>query len=190
MVYLTSGSGLYRSQDYGTTWEPIATEYPELQLTFAIAIAASPQPMIVVAGLLHSSYRSLDGGETWMEVGCSAGGDDIGGILARFLFIDGDSRRFYAATFEKLYMSVDGVDTCQPAAGALGRMRTTALSYTGSGDQTILYAATTGGDLGGTLNMVVDPTQESYTSESNLVEAGIYRYVQHIRRTFLPMTLR
>jgi photosystem II stability/assembly factor-like uncharacterized protein len=191
MVYLTTaGSGLYRSQDYGITWEPIATEYPELQQTFAIAIAASPQPMIVVAGLLHSSYRSLDGGETWAEVGCSAGGDDIGGILARFLFVDEDSRRFYAATFEKLFVSVDGVDTCHPASGALGRMRTSALSYTGSGDQIILYAATTGGDMGGTLGRVIGASQGSIVIESDLMEAGIYRFAQHTWQTFLPMALR
>ncbi len=190
VVYLTTdGSGLYRSRDYGATWERLAQDDPALQHTYSIAIAAGPQPMVIVDGGNHL-FRSLDGGDTWVEVGCPGNGRPIGGFQGMLLFVDGDSRRFYAATDNSLVMSVDGANTCQPARGALGRLRTKALSYSGSGDQTILYAATTGGDLGGKNGMVIQTHQGSQAMEGNLLEAGIYRYVQHIRQTFMPFAIR
>ena len=145
---------------------------------------------MVIVVVVGTAYRSLDGGDTWVQVGCPAGGNLVGGILTRLRFVDGDSRRLYAATFERLYLSVDGAQTCTPASGVLGRLRTSALAYSGSGNQTILYAATTGGDLGTTSSMVVDTPQEFPTTENNLVKAGIYRYVQHTRQMFLPVVQR
>jgi photosystem II stability/assembly factor-like uncharacterized protein len=190
VVYLTAGgSGLYRSRDHGATWERLAPDDPALQHTYSIAIATGPLPMVIVDAGNHL-FRSLDGGDSWVEVGCPGDGRPIGGFQGMLLFVDGDSRRFYAATRFNLVLSIDGGDSCQPARGALGRLRTTALAYSGSGDQTILYAATTGGDVGGNNGMIVQTQQGSQVMEGNLLEAGIYRYVQRIKQTFIPFAMR
>jgi hypothetical protein len=98
----------------------------------------------------------------------------------------------YAATWSGLLFSSDAGNTWERAAGVIGEVNISALDYAVDveNNYTILYAATNGGDQGGTLSMVVDPKPGSYTAENNLVEAGIYRYVQHIRQIFLPLVLR
>lgn len=150
---------------------------------FSIAITTHPQPMVIIDGGQFGSHRSLDGGETWEEIGCIGSG-----VAGMSMFVDQDSRRFYVAAYTNLFMSVDGGKTCRPANGLLGRVRTIALAYSGSGKQTILYASTTGGDLGG--SDLVGSMQVSDIQDNDLVKAGIYRYVQHIRQTYLPLARR
>ena len=188
LVYLISaGTGVYRSFDSGNTWERIDDlQQPDMALAQLIAIATHPQPMLLVGNAVQYPFRSLDGGVTWDHPQ-----SPLGGVRA-YMFLDGDSTRLSAATWFGVFYSNDAGDSWERAAGTIGELNVSALGYAVDVEDnyTILYAATIGGDQSGTLSKVVDPTLESYTSEGNLVEAGIYRYVQHIRRTFLPMTLR
>ena len=185
VVYLaTGGSGAFRSQDHGQTWEPIQVQYGPMNGTYSIAIAAQPQPMVIIGGDAVS-YRSLDSGNTWSQIGCL-----VGGSTDRFMFANQDSRRFYAATWFGSYLSVDGGQTCARASGSLGRLHTTALASSLSGNQAILYAGTTGGDLGAASRLAVYPAQAALAIGNNLVEAGIYRYVRRNWQTFLPLVRR
>jgi photosystem II stability/assembly factor-like uncharacterized protein len=188
-LYLTtSATGIYRSLDHGENWTRIASDVGGMDSTYSIAIATHPSSMVIVAGS-DGDYRSTDGGDTWVKTGCSVNGWVIGGG-AQLLFIDGDSTRLFVATFYRLYHSVDGADTCPIAPGALGHLRTTALAYGGSGDQTILYAATTGGDMGAAGAQSFHPAQLSSTAQPNVLPPGIYRYVQHTWRSYLPSLMR
>jgi photosystem II stability/assembly factor-like uncharacterized protein len=186
LVYLsTDGSGLYRSVNGGDTWERIDDQnQPAMQHVSGIGIATHPRPMLIVQ-TRGWPYRSFDGGATWEAVETPHGGDKD-----RFVFVDNDSTRLYAATWSGLFFSADGGQTWTPAAGALGRLHITALDTAISGNRAILYAATTGGDAGTGRGMTFDITLPSLTAESNLVKAGIYRYVQQTWQTFLPLVQR
>jgi hypothetical protein len=157
-----------------------------MALALNITIATHPQPMLLVGTGAWYPYRSMDGGTTWERVQNSPGG------ARALMFLNGDSSRLYAATWSGLLFSSDAGNTWERAAGVIGEVNISALDYAVDveNNYTILYAATNGGDQGGTLSMVVDPKPGSYTAENNLVEAGIYRYVQHIRQIFLPLVLR
>ena len=184
LVYLTTaGTGVYRSTDSGTSWERIDDlQQPEMQSTGGIAIATHPRRMLLV-GAAPYPYRSLDGGATWERAKSSPG-------VSAYLFANGDSTRLYGATWRGLFFSSDAGDSWTQAAGVIGRVQVTNLGYGGATDHTIIYAATPGGNAGATSSMVVDTPQESLATQSNLVEAGIYRYVQRTRQTFLPVVQR
>ena len=185
LVYLTS-TGVYRSTDHGNTWERIDDlEQSDMQGAMNISIATHPQPMLFVVTASGYPYRSTDSGATWEHIQTPQGGYAC-------MFLNEDSTRLYAASGFGLFFSSNAGDSWQPAAGVIGGLNITALDYAVDveNNYTILYAATTGGDSGGTRSMVVDTHQGSHTTESNLLEAGIYRYVQHIRQTFLPLAQR
>jgi hypothetical protein len=186
LVYLsTDGSGLYRSVNGGDTWERIDDQsQPAMQHVNSIGIATHPQPMLIVQ-TAGGPYRSFDGGATW-EAAVAA----HGGAVDRFAFVDNDSTRLYVAAWSGLFFSADGGQTWTPAVGALGRLHTTALDTVVAGSRAILYAATTGGDAGTGRGMTFDVTTPSLAAESNLVKAGIYRYVRQTWHTFLPLVRR
>ena len=150
-----------------------------MQYVENIAIATHPRHVLFVSAG-QGPYRSFDGGVTWEKA------QNFGGST----FVDGDSTRLYAGTGFGLFFSSDVGDSWEPAAGALGRLQIMALGYAIVNDHTILYAATNGGSLEVTSSMVVVRPQESLTTASNLLEAGIYRYVQHTWQTFLPLVQR
>lgn len=63
----TSGSGLWRSDDAGRTWDPVGAQISPAEIT-AVAVS-SPEPGVVYAGTEPSAvFRSDNGGETWTEL--------------------------------------------------------------------------------------------------------------------------
>lgn len=185
LVYLaTDGSGLYRSADSGDTWERIDDQNdPAMRYVYSIGIATHPQSLLIVQAR-GPAFRSFDGGDSWEPVV-----PQYGSPQDALLFVDNDSTRLYAGTRVGLFFSADGGQTWTPAAGALGRLHVTALDTTISGSGTILYAATTGGDINGN-GSLANNTKLALTIENNLVKAGIYRYVLRTRQTFLPLIRR
>lgn len=186
LVYLsTAGSGLYRSTDSGSTWERIDdSNLYWMQWLNNITIATHPQPILLV-GAGSDPYRSWDGGATWLD-----GQAPYANGYSTYIFLNGDSTRLYAGNRIGLFLSSNAGTSWTHAAGTLGRLQITALGYGVGDNYTILYAATAGGDPGATSNLVAGPSQGTYALENHLVEAGIYRYVQHIRQAFLPLIMK
>jgi hypothetical protein len=92
------------------------------------------------------------------------------------VFADGDSTRLYRATGQGLLFSSDGGDTWEQAAGVIGQVQTTALSYADTDGHTIIYAATTGGQAS-TTGGAGARSRGAAAKASRMVDAGIYRYV-------------
>ena len=180
-VYLTTnGTGVYRSQDDGGSWTRIddPVKQPGLQATGyegAIAIATHPQPLLAVTGSNGYMYRSADEGETWQK----AENAEYPGMS---MFVDGDSTRLYRGTGEGLFFSKDVGDTWTRAAGAFGHLQIMQVGYADMDGRAIIYAATNGGQAGAsasapTRRRVTATSRRATATASQLVEAGIYRYV-------------
>ncbi|MBI5951678.1 MAG: IPT/TIG domain-containing protein [Chloroflexi bacterium] len=181
LVYLsTDGTGVYRSADSGDTWERVDDlQQSGMQNAGHMAIATHPQRVLVVGG--NNLYRSLDGGETWLSAHCPP----TGGVSA-YMFLDGDSTRLYAATFFGLFYSSNLGTSWTRAAGSIGWLNVSQLDYSVGDNYSILYAATSGGRTGGITGMAANASLESLATGSELVEAGIYRYVKQQNVPKLP----
>jgi photosystem II stability/assembly factor-like uncharacterized protein len=92
----TTTSGLYRSDDSGTTWNPIAT--PRSVATFAVApsngdtlyaVSEGPAP-----GVAFWVYRSVDGGASWT----TAAQTTPNGIVSAIIVDPSDEQTVYLAT--------------------------------------------------------------------------------------------
>lgn len=82
LLYLTSGYGLLRSQDDGTTWEPVNLIVPPASLPI-ITFAVDPSDSRVIYISAGSQlYKSTDGGITWQ------GMDFLGRRAIRSIAID------------------------------------------------------------------------------------------------------
>ena len=178
---------MYSTADYGASWQAVDVHpgpglynphcivfdpnQPGMAGNGDITIATHPQHMVAVDGQAGQFYRSVDGGATWQKAASAlAGGTDV--------FVDRDSTRLYRASAQGLFFSGDAGDSWEPAAGVLGHIQTTALSYADMDGHTILYAATNGGDTGTTSSSAAKTPLASLATTSTLVGAGIYRYVQ------------
>jgi hypothetical protein len=116
----------------------------------------------------RGDYRSTDGGATWRK---TQGGPGT------YLFADADSSRLYTGAPDGLSFSSDGGDTWTKAAGAFGQLQITALACAVSNGQTIIYAATNGGQAGTSSGTAARTLGASRSATSRHVDAGIYRYV-------------
>ena len=186
-VYVTTfGTGLLRSTDSGTTWSRIDDGTPLMRFLANIAVATHPRRVLMVqadpggfiAGI--SSYRSLDEGATWQIV---ANVDDGQASPSSCAFANNDSTLLYAASPWGLYFSQNLGDTWTRAAGALGRLEITGLSWGVVDGHVLIYAATPGGDAGAAAAssaMALGANQKALaaTTSNGLVGAGIYRRAQ------------
>jgi uncharacterized protein (TIGR03437 family) len=111
----TEGNGLFRSTDFGQTWNAVAT----LKETYVYALAFAPSdPTVLYAATGLGVYRSRDGGSTWTDVAMKYGGP------ATALAVDAlDPSLVYAGHQGVGFIkSVDGGDTWQvPYAESPGR---------------------------------------------------------------------
>ncbi|HEY5158268.1 MAG TPA: hypothetical protein VII93_09945, partial [Anaerolineales bacterium] len=181
LVYLQSKTGLFRSTDSGNTWVRIDDlQKPDMLNTDYITIATHPQHILTVGW--NNLFRSLDGGDTWTTSNLPP----VGGVTA-YMFLGGDSTRLYGGTWFGLFLSSNVGTSWQRAAGTLGQMHITAMDNAVGNDYTILYAATSGGTTGVTTSGTdADTSQEAVSAAGNLVQAGIYRYVNQQNTPGLP----
>jgi hypothetical protein len=178
-IYLASdGSGLFRSTDNGGSWTRIDDRaQPFMQGACGIGIATHPQRVLAAAGDSGRIFTSVDNGATWQ----SKEGD--GEVASKaFAFLDGDSRRLYATTWNGLFFSSDLGIHWTHASGVLGRIQSTALAYADADGHTILYAATTGGDASS-----AGASVKTAATAAGMVGAGIYRYAQVVVPTSITI---
>jgi photosystem II stability/assembly factor-like uncharacterized protein len=185
LVYLAAGgmgawhgTGVYRSTDGGASWTRIDDPAQDMRDADTIAIATHPQHMLIVS-TRQGPYRSTDGGVTWHQ---------MQGGHGHYLFADADSTRLYASDPTGLCFSSDGGDTWTRAAGVLGQVQITALSCAAARGQTIIYAATNGGQAGTTSRTATGSRGAARASTAAMVEAGIYRYVVVTPKLSLKLT--
>ena len=98
------GTGLYRSDDGGQTWE-LCTKDPNVtsRMWYFAGVTADPQRPNVVYVANRSLMRSTDGGKTFTAIKGSPGGDDY-----HFLWVDpADDRRMIVASDQGTCLSVD-----------------------------------------------------------------------------------
>ena len=99
--FFTSGgphSGLFKSTDGGTHWQPIAKGLPAGELgRIAIAIAPSTPSTVYVTVEAKTSglYRSDDRGETWVEVNSTGVVAQRPFYFSRLVVDPGDPKRLY-----------------------------------------------------------------------------------------------
>jgi photosystem II stability/assembly factor-like uncharacterized protein len=64
-IYEGSGSGIFRSEDQGQTWVPVAAAGGE---NFRFVRAAPGHPNLLFAATLRNLLKSADGGRTWLRI--------------------------------------------------------------------------------------------------------------------------
>jgi photosystem II stability/assembly factor-like uncharacterized protein len=107
-LYLGTHSGLYRSEDRGKTWQPIAlsTKHGHLDI---MALGAHPKDPRALYVATHEAgvFRTQDGGASWMDANAGLGGPDVHGLA----FDPNDPRKLHAAVRgqgEGVYRTTDG----------------------------------------------------------------------------------
>lgn len=139
-LYLaTWGTGVFRSTDSGTTWEPVDLPAPYIAALTVIAGTETPTLWVATAYSDWGFFRSDDDGDSWRETGT--------GSLAAAAFdiasVDDDPAHLVATTFAGAYYSGDGGETWQPTTGLV--MPT--LRVCRFPNSTQLLAATYGGGI-------------------------------------------
>ena len=106
-VYLIGGFGLYRSDDGGTTWRKMAADDRRIangQGNYTSGVYVDPKNPDIVYTLATSSYRSLDGGNTFTGFKGAPGGDD-----PQQMWIDPtDGKRLFLGVDQGATISLDG----------------------------------------------------------------------------------
>ena len=107
-LYLGTHAGLFRSEDRGKTWQPIAlsTKHGHLDI---MALGADPKDPRTVYVATHEAgvFMTQDGGASWTEVNAGLGGRDVHGLA----FAPNDPRKLHAAVRgqgEGVYRTTDG----------------------------------------------------------------------------------
>lgn len=97
--YGSGGSGLYRSEDGGATWELAVAGLPDEPV---MALALSPDSLTLYANLAVDTtlYASHDGGRSWQSIGQN---DELCCNVPRILLVAPDDA-------ERLYMAQTGAD--------------------------------------------------------------------------------
>jgi len=107
-LLLGAHTGLFRSEDGGTSWQPVALSATHAHLD-VMAIAPDPKdPLSIFVGTHEAgAFKSTDGGATWTTVNTGLAGLDVHGLV-----IDPTATgKLHAAVREKgegIYRTTDG----------------------------------------------------------------------------------
>lgn len=195
LVYVgTSGSGLWISDDGGAGWAraalpglapPVTVSaievHPDLSAKVylrAYSFAVSPNPE-------SELFKSLDGGQTWEQMGDVSLGKD----LAITPHVQGAPRyTLYSGCEGAVCRSLDDGDTW---SAVVGSPRPEILKVAGDEERSILYLGTPGGLLSGGAAPAAWNSPAGVSADT-LIGGGVYRLVNPIlnKRLFLPFVLR
>jgi photosystem II stability/assembly factor-like uncharacterized protein len=107
-LFLGAHSGLFRSEDGGRSWQPVAlpSTHPQVDV---MAVTPHPEDARTVYVATHEAgvFRTTDGGQSWHEASAGLGGLDVHGLA-----IDPrEPQKLHAAVRgpgEGIYRSTDG----------------------------------------------------------------------------------
>jgi photosystem II stability/assembly factor-like uncharacterized protein len=107
-LFLGAHSGLFRSEDGGRSWQPVAlpSKHPHVDV---MAVTAHPEDSRVIYVATHEAgvFKSADGGKSWQAASAGLAGVDVHGLA-----IDPrDPQKLHAAVRDKgegVYRSSDG----------------------------------------------------------------------------------
>ncbi|MDO9711883.1 WD40/YVTN/BNR-like repeat-containing protein [Paracraurococcus lichenis] len=145
-VYLAGWTGLFRSDDGGTSWSSAAGGLPRAPVASLLAIPGSPETLLAV--LQGRIWASSDGGRSWEARGAGlppAGMEALGGDPGR-------SGRLWAGGGGALFRSEDGGARWRRAGAPLSEPNTTMHAVAARGDVLLattdrgLYRSTDGGE--------------------------------------------
>ena len=109
-VFLVTNSGLYRSDNGGTSWRTMAANDDRIrngQGGYNCGVYVDPQNPDVVYTISTSSYKSTDGGNTFTGFKCAPGGDD-----PQQMWIDPtNGQRIFLGVDQGATVSLDGGET-------------------------------------------------------------------------------
>lgn len=174
----TESSGLYRTADGGITWQRTGQALPALDHGDAVAVEPIA-PYRVFVATYDGLYVSADHGLTWQQAPAPLRSVSV----TRLAFTTSTPPVLYAATRNGLYRSYDNVTVWQRATGALGLVPVPALAVGQAGERSLIYAGTSGGDLGGA---VLALSRAMQVADDSLVAAGVYRYAD-LGSTLAPL---
>lgn len=117
--------GLYKSTDFGDSWirMPNAPSYAGGQAWYDNCIAVCPSnPNVVFVGGF-STFRSLDGGETWADNTRSYGGGQVHPDHHSLTFNPSDPRMLYLSTDGGIFRTRDLGDSWESVSNGLGTVQ-------------------------------------------------------------------
>lgn len=144
-----SGSGVYKSEDGGLTWQLAADGLPS-QDVVALALSSVPSPILyALVGVRGDIYASVDGAQSWEPLGSSG----LFGGFDHEMYVDpNDNNVLFALTKSgELTRSPDGGHTWLPFGEGLPRDEHSLLVLSLAIDPTdsnVIFAGT-GGFVGG-----------------------------------------
>lgn len=175
----TESSGIYRTADGGLTWQRVGQAQPALDHGGTVAVEPAA-PYRVFVATYDGLYVSGDHGLTWQQA--SAPLRNV--FVTRLQFTGATPPVLYAATRSGLYRSYDNISIWQRASGALGLVPVPALAVGQAGERSIIYAGTSGGDLGYTVLQAQSSVLN--VADDTMVAAGVYRYAD-LGSTLAPL---
>jgi photosystem II stability/assembly factor-like uncharacterized protein len=137
-LYAHFPGALFRSADYGTTWELTAL------INFLTSLAPDPtRPGVLYSGVIGHTGRSDDHGETW---DFTSAGLPANEYVMQVVVDPSNGDRIYAGTSSEVYRSDDAGRTWRRAG--LGLSESVLLEIAlDPDDPSVVYAATFGGGL-------------------------------------------
>lgn len=107
-LFLGAHVGLFRSEDGGQSWQPVALPSKHAHVDI-MAITAHPEEGRTLYVATHEAgiFKTSDGGQTWREVNAGLGGLDVHGLAVD----PRDPEKLHAAVRDKsegIYRSTDG----------------------------------------------------------------------------------
>lgn len=149
-----SGGGVWKSEDYGTTWNNVSDGFFETPSIGAIEVAAN-DPNIVYVGTgsdgLRSNviagkgmYKSIDGGKTWEHIGLKnvgqIGAVEIDPTNSNIVWVAAIGNAFRANPERGIYKTVDGGQNWQKVLFISDRVGFSDLELL-PGNPNVIYAA-------------------------------------------------
>jgi photosystem II stability/assembly factor-like uncharacterized protein len=144
-LYGTSGGlqGFYKTTDFGASWsrKPNAPSYAGDSAWYSNCIAVSPtNPNVVFAGGF-STFRTLDGGDTWEDNTRSYGDGQVHPDHHSFTFSNADPNTLYLATDGGVFRTSDIGKTWESISDGLGTIQFQSVDVH-PWDQNIAYGGT------------------------------------------------